>query len=89
MQITICDICGTSKNVRKVWLPYDRQATAAGSCEDVGKTYDLCCECYLKVLKNVIKKKIKARKLDEFSFNANLIDVIEEKKKESSNNRKC
>jgi len=26
MQITICDICGTNKNVRKVWLPYDRQA---------------------------------------------------------------
>ena len=81
MQITICDICGTSKNVRKVWLPYDRQATPAGSCEDVGRTYDLCCECYLKALKSAIKKEIKARKLDEFSFNANLIDVIEERKK--------
>jgi len=81
MQITICDICGTSKNVRKVWLPYDRQATPAGSCEDVGETYDLCCECYLKALKSVIKKEIKARRLNEHVFNSSLIDVIEEMKK--------
>lgn len=81
MQITICDICGTDKNVRKVWLPYDRQATEAGSCEDVGETYDLCCECYLKALKSAIKKEIKARKLDEYSFNASLIEIIEKGKK--------
>jgi len=81
MEITVCDICGTDKNVRKIWLPYDRQATPAGSCEDVGEIFDLCCECYLNVLRTVIRQKIKDKKLDEYSFNSDVIKVIKKRKK--------
>jgi len=84
MQITICDICGTDKNVRKVWLPYDRRMSAAGSSEEVGKTYDLCCECYLKALQGVIRQEIKAGKIYEYSFNSDLIKVIERRKQKNN-----
>ena len=80
MQIRICDICGTREDVQKVWLPYDRKMDGAGSMEDVGETYDLCCRCHLKVLKDVIRKEINARKIIERLFNQDLIKAIEMRK---------
>jgi len=76
MQITICDICGTRKDVQKVWFPYDRKMDAAGSMENVGETFDLCCKCYLKVLKSVILKEAEIGRINEWTFNKELIEDI-------------
>jgi len=76
MQITVCDICGTRKDVKKVWLPYDRKMDPAGAMEDVGETYDLCCKCHLKVLQDAIREEINARKIAEQLFNQDLIKLI-------------
>jgi len=76
MQITVCDICGTQKNVQQVSLTYDRRTDAAGSSEDVYETFDLCCKCYLKALKTAIKEEIRRKNLNEHLFNKNLIEII-------------
>jgi len=81
MQITICDICGTREDVEKVWLPYDRKLDVAGSTEDVGETFDLCCKCHLKVLNEAVRKEIDAKRVAEWLFNRELIKIIRVRRK--------
>jgi len=76
MQITVCDVCGTQKDVQRVSFSYDRRADAAGSVEDVYETFDLCCKCYLKALKAAVKEEIRRKHLNEYLFNKNLIEII-------------
>jgi len=69
MQVTICDICGTKENIRKVQIPYNTEL----------KQFDLCCKCYLSVLKETFNNLINTKKLNARLFNNELVKEIEVK----------
>jgi len=79
MRITVCDVCQTKEGVEKVWLPYDRKMDAAGSMEDVGETFDLCCKCYLRVLRFRVLQEARTGRIDKWAFNKKLIEDIKGK----------
>ena len=44
-QVTVCDICDSRQDVRKMYLPVGRESDGAGSMDTVGVNWDLCAKC--------------------------------------------
>jgi len=85
--VTVCDICGTSKNVNHLSYALKRMNdSVSGLVIDTdGKTYDLCQTHELIILKAAIKKAIKSLSAEtEFAMNECIIREI--KRRQNENN---
>lgn len=54
MQITVCDVCRTEENVETLTLTVGREMDAAGSMDNVHRTFDLCASHRLEFLSECI-----------------------------------
>ena len=65
MQVTICDVCETRKNIKTRSFFVDRRMGPAGSMENEFETFDLCPSCFSTYLHNTLKEKLRQPELTQ------------------------
>jgi len=79
--IEICDICHTSKDVKRVYLCYDRTSNGAPSSEDTGETFDLCATHRAEVCEATLVYLMDKYKIHKHEKNKLSIDIIKRRMK--------
>jgi len=85
--IEICDICGSSKDVKRIYYCYGRETDGAGSMSDVGDTFDLCPKHQIQVLEATLIMLWEKHKIHKHERNKIQIEIIK-RRIEHANNTK-
>lgn len=79
-KITICDICGTDKNVKELFYKTgEERDSATGDYGDNGLYTDLCDTCELKIIKKTLAIHVFSNNQKEliWDFNKKFIKEFE------------